>query len=81
SDSAEYALLVRDDWQHRGVGGALTRRCLEIAAGRGLRRVVSRTTAANVGMLALLRRYGFVISRSVDGIWVEGIWPGREEKS
>lgn len=78
--SAEYALLVRDDWQRRGVGGALTRRCLDVAAERGLNRVVSRTTAANGGMLALLRRHGFALARSADGIWVEGIWSGGKER-
>ncbi len=77
----EYALLVRDDWQNRGVGGVLTARCLEVASSRNLCRLVARTTAGNVRMVALLRRHGFVITRPAGGGWVEGHWSARNEKS
>ena len=77
----EYALLVRDEWQNRGVGGVLTGRCLAIAARLGLRRVVSRTTTDNGRMLTLLRRHGFVISRPGPGGEAEGVWAASPEGS
>ncbi|MCK6482221.1 MAG: bifunctional acetate--CoA ligase family protein/GNAT family N-acetyltransferase [Planctomycetes bacterium] len=55
----EYAVLVRDAWQNRGLGSLLTDACMQIARGRGYRRVVATTTPDNPRMLAVLRRRGF----------------------
>ncbi len=60
-ETVEYAVLVTDAWQGRGLGGALTDACLEIAAGWGLRRVVAETTTDNERMIAVFRRRGFMI--------------------
>jgi acetyltransferase len=56
---AEYAVLVADDWQGRGLGEALTDRCLEVARAWGLRRVVAELDADNVRMISILRERGF----------------------
>ncbi len=55
----EYALLVADRWQGRGLGGLITEHCLEIARQWGLERVFGETTPDNARMLAVFRRHGF----------------------
>lgn len=55
TDSAEYAALVEDRWQGRGLGIALTRRVIEAARRRGLRRLCALVLHENTSMLHLLR--------------------------
>lgn len=65
-EDAEYAVLVADAWQDRGVGGRLTDYCLEIAKDWGLQRVVGRTTLDNSRMIALFENRGFEVHRDFD---------------
>ncbi len=52
---------VRDDWQGRGVGGALLRAALDLADGwLQLRRIELQVYADNAAGIALYTRYGFV---------------------
>ena len=67
-ESVEYAVLVCDAWQNRGLGAVLTDYCLEIAAGWGLKRMVAQTTSDNVRMLSLFRRRGFEIRPAEEGL-------------
>jgi acetyltransferase len=60
-ETAEYAVLIVDDWQGRGLGSLLTDYCLEIARGWGLRRVVAITTTDNPRMISVFRRRGFEV--------------------
>lgn len=55
SDTAEYAALVEDRWQGRGVGIGLTRRVIEAARQNGLRRLCALVLHENTGMLQLLQ--------------------------
>ncbi len=55
SDRAEYAALVEDLWQGRGVGISLTRRLIDVARDRGIRRFYALVMHGNKGMLRLLR--------------------------
>lgn len=55
SDSAEYAALVEDRWQGRGLGIGLTRSLVEAARERGFRRLHAFILRENTGMLHLLR--------------------------
>ena len=59
---AEYAVLVTDNWQGRGLGTRLTEYCLEIAASWGLTKVIGETEKHNHRMLATFRRYGFELT-------------------
>lgn len=60
-EAAEIALLVRDDWQGRGLGGAMMQRLLEEARAVGVRRVYGDMLADNDAMRALVRRAGFTV--------------------
>ncbi|MET8231318.1 GNAT family N-acetyltransferase [Micromonospora sp. NPDC005298] len=55
-DEAEVALLVRDDWQRRGLGSALLRRLARHADVAGYAALVLHVQAENAPMLRTLRR-------------------------
>jgi acetyltransferase len=61
SATAEYAVLIRDDWQNRGLGGLLTDYCLEIARKWGLKRIVASTSSDNHRMIAVFRKRAFEV--------------------
>jgi acetyltransferase len=67
-DTAEYAVLISDAWQNRGLGGVLTDVCEEIARGWGLSHMVAQTTADNGRMLALFQRRGYAIEPDDEGL-------------
>ena len=54
-DGAEYAALVEDRFQGRGLGLGLTRRLVEAARERGIERLHAMVMRGNARMLRLLR--------------------------
>jgi GNAT superfamily N-acetyltransferase len=66
-DSAEgrwdFAIVIADDWQRRGLGEALLRRLLQAATAAGVTTLGGITLAENRGMLALARKLGFSARR------------------
>lgn len=69
--SAEYAVLVGDAWQDKGLGGILTDYCLEIARDWGVRKITAVTTADNPRMIAVFQKRDFTIVFCGDGSAVE----------
>ncbi len=67
-ESVEYAVLVTDAWQNRGLGSVLTDYCLEIASGWGAKRIVAQTTSDNRRMITLFERRGFELTPAEDGM-------------
>lgn len=55
TDSAEYAALVEDRFQGRGLGIGLTRHLIEAARENGIRHLHAMVMRENIGMLSLLR--------------------------
>ncbi|MGC5288753.1 GNAT family N-acetyltransferase [Micromonospora sp. DT231] len=66
-DEAEVALLVRDDWQRRGLGSALLRRLARHADAAGYAALVLHVQAENTPMLRTLRRLDRPSSVERDG--------------
>ena len=59
---AEFAIVLSDDWQGRGLGTRLLLSLLVAAKKRGVRRLVGTTLSVNSGMLALGRKLGFKLA-------------------
>ena len=60
---AEFALVVADAWQHRGVGTLLFNTLLRYAQDAGIGRMHGITLASNQAMLELARKLGFARTR------------------
>ena len=58
----ELSLIVKDEFQHQGIGTELVRRAIEIARLEKLTKLVANTLAENADMQALCRKLGFKLS-------------------
>ncbi|WP_340556068.1 GNAT family N-acetyltransferase [Streptomyces sp. GSL17-111] len=65
-DEAEVALLVEDDWQHRGIGGELLGRLVRMAVEAGYESVYAVTRSANTGMVATMRGLGLPLDYQIE---------------
>jgi RimJ/RimL family protein N-acetyltransferase len=59
---AEFAIVLADAWQRRGLGRTLLTKLIDHARRQGLRRLVGTTLSENEGMLRLARRLGFSVA-------------------
>jgi acetyltransferase len=59
--TAEFAVLVGDRWQRRGLGAELLRRLVRVGHDEGLERICADMQAANVGMRRTAESVGFTI--------------------
>jgi acetyltransferase len=60
-ESCEFALVIADAWQGRGVGSHLMRALIEIARHQGLLRMEGEVALDNHKMLELVRYLGFAV--------------------
>lgn len=67
-ESAEFALLIRSDMQHRGIGGRLLDALVDHARETGLARVWGEVARANSKMLVLAAEHGFTLCGSDDPV-------------
>lgn len=61
--TAEFAIVIADAWQHRGLAGKLMRKLIDAAADAGVKQLADITPFDNVAMLALARKLGFKVRR------------------
>ena len=61
--TAEYAVLVADPWQGKGLGSKFTDFCFEIAWQWGVKRVVGEFSPSNVRIIRILQSRGFRLQR------------------
>jgi acetyltransferase len=64
--TAEFAVLVGDPWQGKGIGANLLRRVIDIARDRGVEKIYGIVLSENTHMLALGKRLGFRLRRVPD---------------
>jgi hypothetical protein len=69
-DSAEFAILVDDHCQGKGLGSRLTEYCLDVARSWGVGTVTAVTLPANTRMVKIFRRLGFQMSQEPDSEWI-----------
>lgn len=62
SGDAEFAIVLSDAWQQRGLGATLLGCLIAAAQDFGVRRLTGVTLSTNVGMIALGRKLGFRIA-------------------
>lgn len=67
AEEAEFAIVVADEWQNRGVGKRLTRVLADKARQAGVARWRATLLATNEAVLRLLAQAGTEVARSIDG--------------
>ena len=65
---AEWAIVLADAWQRRGLGRKLLTKLIESARRAGVERLSDVTFADNLAMLQVARRLGFGLSRDADDV-------------
>jgi acetyltransferase len=66
SSSAEFAVVVTDKSQHKGLGTELTKRLIEIARHEKLQRLVAYTLQENHEMQNMCKKLGFKVRSARD---------------
>ena len=65
-ESAEFAVVVTDTWQGRGIGRMLMERLIACAKRRGLQRLEGVVLRANRGMLRFSEQLGFEVRENAE---------------
>ncbi|HEX9729504.1 MAG TPA: GNAT family N-acetyltransferase [Gemmatimonadales bacterium] len=74
---ADIAFVVRDEWQHKGLGSLLMRRMSEIARARGVAGFTADVLASNKAMLMIFHKSGLEMRSDMeDGTSHVTLWLG-----
>jgi acetyltransferase len=65
-ESCEFAVVVSDEWQGRGVGSELMRQLMTAAKNKGIKRIQGQVLRDNAEMLELMDFLGFEAAPSAD---------------
>ncbi|MCW9047147.1 MAG: bifunctional acetate--CoA ligase family protein/GNAT family N-acetyltransferase [Gammaproteobacteria bacterium] len=65
-ESCEFALVVADKWQNKGIGSKLMTALIEAARQRGIKRMEGEILTNNHGMLKLTEKLGFSLHTNND---------------
>jgi len=71
-EAAEYAVLVADPWQSKGLGSAFTDCCLRLAHVWGIERVVAEFLPGNMRLIRILEKRSFDLVRDMQEHAVSG---------
>ena len=63
-ESCDFAIVVADEWQRRGLGSRLLALLVDRASSRGLKRMRGDILAINAPMTAFAKAHGFTVTRS-----------------
>ena len=73
AESCEFALVVSDKWQHRGLGHKLMTALMDVARTKALQRMEGEVLATNQAMLGLVSNLGFTVTTSPDDTAVKRV--------
>ncbi|MGC8831698.1 MAG: GNAT family N-acetyltransferase [Thermoproteota archaeon] len=66
TELAEVALVVRDDWQGKGIGTELLKYLIELAKARGFEGLKAWVLVENVRMMHLFKKCGYTVKYRID---------------
>jgi len=66
AESCEFALVVSDRWQHKGLGHKLMTALIDVARAKGLKRMEGEVLATNQAMLQLVSSLAFAVTPHPD---------------
>ena len=72
-ESCEFAVVVAEAWQGRGLGRHLMPQLIAIARARGLKTMMGQVLAANTQMLGLATALGFVVNETPPDLSVKEV--------
>ena len=72
-NSCEFALVIADDWQRKGLGFALMKALIHSAREKALLTIEGEVIADNSGMLRLMKRLGFIVKKDMDDFSVVSV--------
>lgn len=64
--ACEFALVIADAWQGRGIGRRMMEKLIGVARSRGVARIYGDVLSTNRRMLEFCRRLGFALGRNPD---------------
>ncbi len=74
NDTAEYAVLIQDGWQHKELGSVLTDYCIDVAQQQwNIKKIYAQTTTDNRPMIAVFEKRGFTVTVDESGSAVDCI--------
>ncbi|MER1941060.1 GNAT family N-acetyltransferase [Castellaniella sp. FW104-16D08] len=77
---AEYALVIADDWQRRGLGGELMQSLFQVARQQGLRYIEGIVLASNRAMIGLMTSLGLQNDADEEDPTTRRIWMNLDTK-
>lgn len=66
SEAGEFAIVIADAWQRRGIGRRLMERLAAVARSRGLGQIYGDVLSTNRPMLEMCRKLGYTLNRHPD---------------
>ncbi len=76
SEDAEFAVLIRDDWQNRGLGTNLLSMLVEVAKDEKVATLSADILRENKEMQSVCRKIGFALADGEEGVIRAAIKPG-----
>ena len=71
--ACEFALVIADAWQGRGIGRRMMEKLITVARGRGLKEIYGDVLSTNRSMLDFCRKLGFKLGRNPDDATVRRV--------
>ena len=68
-ESAEFAILVADNWQNLGLGNQMMDYMLEIARDQGISKIFASVLRSNTHMIQMFKERGFELKGDEDGAY------------